>query len=141
MSILDLSGAVTRSNAAEFASYPAAVTEARGLVRCILSSWKLEHLADSAESVVAELVANSVTATQEAGLDTPVRLTLLAGSESVLVVVWDGVADPPARSDAGDDAEHGRGLLLVEAFSAEWNWTLIPPEHGGGKIVRAVIDA
>lgn len=128
------------SDRLELGPFPGAVPSARLHVRHVLREWQLERLADSTESVVAELIANSVAATQDAGLDAPVRLTLLAGQENVLVVVWDGVADPPVRSDTDEDAECGRGLLLVEAFSSEWGWKPIPAECGGGKIVRAVID-
>lgn len=129
-----------RSDRLELGPFPGAVPSARLHVRHVLREWKLEHLADSTESVVAELIANSVAATRDAGLDSPVRLTLLAGQGNVLVVVWDGVVDPPVRSDADENAECGRGLLLVEAFSSEWSWKPIPSERGGGKIVRAVID-
>lgn len=128
------------SDCLELGPLPGAIPSARLHVRHVLREWKLEHLANSTESVVAELIANSVVATRDAGLDASVRLTLLAGQGNVLVVVWDAVTDPPVRSDTDDDAECGRGLLLVEAFSSEWGWKPIPAERGGGKIVRAVID-
>jgi hypothetical protein len=37
-----------------------------------------------------------------------------------------------------DDAENGRGLLLVETISTKWNWYF--PHDPGGKVVWAQID-
>lgn len=128
-----------RSDCLEFGAFPGAVPSARLHVRDVLWEWGLGRLADSAESVVAELVANAVVATRAVGLDNPVRLTLLAGPASVLVIVWDAMTDPPIRAEAGLDDESGRGLVLVEAFSARWDWKPAPPERGG-KVVRALID-
>lgn len=128
------------SDSAEFAPRPASVAVARLHVRRVLHDWHMDTLSGAVEQVVSELTTNSVIATQAAGSDTPVRLALFAGAESILVAVWDSVSDPPVRSDAAADAENGRGLLLVEAFSASWSWKPLPPEGGGGKIIRAVID-
>jgi hypothetical protein len=41
--------------------------------------------------------------------------------------------------DADDDAENGRGLLLVQAVSVRWGWHF-PPDIGG-KVVWAQILA
>ncbi len=38
--------------------------------------------------------------------------------------------------DAGQDAEGGRGLLLVEAISHRWSWYATPEQ--GGKVVWAL---
>jgi hypothetical protein len=37
----------------------------------------------------------------------------------------------------GDDAENGRGLLLVDILSARWGHFL---HHSGGKVVFALIE-
>jgi hypothetical protein len=39
--------------------------------------------------------------------------------------------------DPAEDAEAGRGLLLVEAVSARWDWRALA--DGGGKVIRALI--
>jgi hypothetical protein len=40
--------------------------------------------------------------------------------------------------DAGQEADGGRGLLLVEGISARWGW-YATQEPGGGKVVWAVL--
>ena len=92
--------------------------------------------ADSAESVTAELVGNAVVAHQREQRDAPVKLTLLAGLRTILIIVRDTSSAPPVLAAPGTEAEHGRGLILVEAFSASWDWKPVP---GGGKVVRALV--
>ncbi|MCL2586492.1 MAG: hypothetical protein FWE35_29030, partial [Streptosporangiales bacterium] len=58
----------------------------------------------------------------------------------VLVVVWDPVPLAPSLTSPDTDSEHGRGLLLVDAFSAWWDSVPVPADRGGGKLVRARID-
>ena len=139
------------SDSFDFGAYPGAVPSARLRTRALLREWGLAELSDETESVVTELVQNSVQATGRAGLDAPVRLTLIAGLRTVLIVVADAVPDPPVlRAPAGpadlaaqygdDDTDpdlHGRGLLIVAALSAQWDWK--PAPGGRGKVVRALI--
>ena len=51
-----------------------------------------------------------------------------------MVVVTDPSPLPPVKLDPADDAEHGRGLHVVEALSARWGWTPQDP----GKAVFAI---
>ncbi|HEY1623117.1 MAG TPA: hypothetical protein VGG16_04900, partial [Streptosporangiaceae bacterium] len=44
-----------------------------------------------------------------------------------------------ARTDADGDAEHGRGLMLVQALSTKWGWDF--PQGLGGKAVWAQLAA
>lgn len=161
-----------RSDSLGLGAYPGAVPSARLHSRLVLAEWGVADLSDDTGSVVTELVENAVQATARAGLDAPVRLTLLGGLRTVLVVVWDAVAAPPvprrpvgvgvlasrdvpALPDAvppdappdplaawtgGDDEDdpdtHGRGLIIVAALSATWDWKPCP---GGGKVVRALL--
>jgi hypothetical protein len=53
----------------------------------------------------------------------------------VVIAVWDGIPQPPVHRDATEDAETGRGLLLVEALSTRWGWHF--PPGLGGKVVWA----
>jgi anti-sigma regulatory factor (Ser/Thr protein kinase) len=127
-----------RSDSLELGAFPEAVPLARARTRELLREWELDELADDAATVISEIVTNSVTATRAAGLDTPVRVTLLAGLRTLLIAVWDASPETPVPADAGDDDENGRGLLIVQALSARWDWKKVPGERGG-KVVRALI--
>ena len=54
----------------------------------------------------------------------------LEGSGAVAVVVTDPCPLPPVKRDPAEDAEHGRGLHIVEALSARWGWTTARPRQG-----------
>jgi anti-sigma regulatory factor (Ser/Thr protein kinase) len=125
-----------RSDYLELGAYPGAVPSARLHTRAILAEWGLTELADSAESVVAELVTNAVEATRREHLEEPVRLTLLAGLRTVLIVMRDPSSSPPVPGSPDGDHESGRGLIIVDALSARWDWKLAP---SGGKVVRAIV--
>jgi hypothetical protein len=57
----------------------------------------------------------------------------------VLVAVWDAVATPPRQRVAGELAENGRGLGLVDAYCARWD-SYRPAAPYGGKVTRALIS-
>lgn len=124
------------SDCLELGAYPEAVPSARLHTRAILAEWGLAELADSAESVVAELVTNAVEATRREHLDAPIRLTLLAGLRTVLIVVRDPSSSPPVPGNPDGDDETGRGLMIVAALSTRWDWK---PTADGGKVARALI--
>jgi hypothetical protein len=65
----------------------------------------------------------------------PEALWLSADDERVLIEVWDAHERMPVCEQPDLDAEHGRGLLLVEALSEGWG-THRPAGHPG-KIVWA----
>jgi anti-sigma regulatory factor (Ser/Thr protein kinase) len=120
----------------ELGALPGAVPSARLHARQVLWEWGLAGLADSTELVVSELVTNAVRISREVTGANSVRLWLLADAASVVVVVWDASPQPPVWIDAGDDAESGRGLLLVGALSTGWGY-YHPPDSYGGKLVWA----
>jgi anti-sigma regulatory factor (Ser/Thr protein kinase) len=109
---------------------------ARLHARHVLREWGLACLGDSAELLIAELVTNAVQASRTAPGASSVRLCLLSGSAQILILVWDASPDPPARITAGEEAENGRGLMLVEAISEQWGW--FPRQNGHGKFVWAI---
>ena len=76
--------------------------------------------ADREPPLVSEITTNGVQAS--AGTGAPVRLLLVAGYHGVLVQVWDACSRMPVVPSVPDplDAEHGRGLVLVEALSAAY---------------------
>lgn len=118
--------------------YPSAVPAARLHTRSVLDSRGLAELASDAETVVSELVANAVEAHRRSRIDAPVRLTLIGGLRTVLIVVRDSSLGAPVAGRPGDWEESGRGLLLVEALSWRWDWKRLPAP-AAGKVVRAVI--
>jgi hypothetical protein len=54
-----------------------------------------------------------------------------------MIVVWDANPRPPVRTDAGEDDETGRGLILVDAISQRWDWNDTPDT--GGKAVWCIV--
>ena len=95
---------------------------------------------NEAESVIAEVVTNAIQATRDAALDSGVRLTLKFDGEGLLLSVWDAVPIPPAPAEPDADSESGRGLMIVQALSAWWDACPVPAAHGGGKLVRAMLN-
>jgi anti-sigma regulatory factor (Ser/Thr protein kinase) len=123
-------------DALELGALPDAVPCARLHARQVLWEWGLTRLAATTELLVSELVTNAVAALRTANQVSPVRLWLLADRTRVLVLVWDASLRPPVPVIADQDAENGRGLLLVEAVSQCWDWYF--PHDIGGKVVWAL---
>jgi anti-sigma regulatory factor (Ser/Thr protein kinase) len=121
----------------ELGALPGAVPCGRLHTRHILWEWRLTGLADSAELVVAELLTNAVAASWGDRV-LPVRLWLLSDAARLLVLVWDTNPLPPLPGRTGEDAESGRGLMLVDAVSARWNW--YPAPDAAGKAVWALCE-
>jgi hypothetical protein len=59
-----------------------------------------------------------------------------AHSAQILILVWDASPQPPVLTGASDEAEHGRGLMLVDAVSEQWGW--YSREDSDGKFVWAI---
>jgi hypothetical protein len=120
---------------------PGAVPCARLHSRLVLAEWDLKALADTAELIVSELMTNAVRASAglpEAQHNLPtVRMWLSADSERVFIQVWDGDHQLPVPQQPDPDAEHGRGLLLVESVSEAWG--AYRPHRSIGKIVWAIL--
>ena len=113
-----------------------AVPCARLHARQVLWEWGIGNLGDSAELLVTELITNAVRASREAGEVSAVRLWLLSDSAQILILVWDASPRPPVLTDARDEGEHGRGLMLVDAVSEQWGW--YSREDSDGKFVWAI---
>ena len=128
----------------ELGALPTAVPCARLHARHVLWEWGLNGLAQDSEMLVSELVTNAVKAT--AGRDeAAVRLRLSGDSARVLIEVWDADPRAPAPKDLGEHGtpdpqeEGGRGLFLVAALSARWDW--YPTREPAGKVVWCEIEA
>src|SRR5450759_5452176 len=101
----------------ELGALPGAVPCARLHTRHVLWEWGLTALRDDTELLVSELVTNAVHASQSMEWTFPVRMRLLSDRAQVAIVVWDANPQPPVRTEAGEDDETGRGLILVDAIS------------------------
>jgi anti-sigma regulatory factor (Ser/Thr protein kinase) len=121
----------------ELGALPGAVPCARLHTRHVLWEWGLAALRDDVELLVSELVTNAVKASQSMDGMFPVRLRLFSDRAQVLITVWDADSRPPVRTDAGQDDETGRGLMLVETISKRWDWNATPDT--GGKMVWCIV--
>ena len=123
-----------------------AVPSARLHARLLVHEWGLNELAETVELIVSELVTNSVQASQ--GLTDsryngrwrpgkpPVRLWLESDGICILVHVWDANDQLPEQQQPDLDAEHGRGLFIVEAMSEDYGAYRL--QSGNGKVVWAL---
>ena len=128
----------------ELGALPTAVPCARLHATHVLGEWGLNGLAPDSELLVSELVTNAVTATA-GGDEAAIRLRLSGDSTRVLIEVWDADPRPPAPEDLGPNGtpdpheEGGRGLFLVAALSARWDW--YPTREPAGKVVWCEVRA
>lgn len=117
-------------------STPESVGLIRGQVRAALESSGLASYADDAEVVASELVSNAVRHGSTSQADTiTVALMQVQNPSAVAVVVSDSSPRPPAMRELTLENEGGRGLRIVDALTAYWDWR---PE-GTGKTVFAVL--
>ena len=124
----------------ELGALDTAPGSARAHVGAVLWEWELGDIEDDACLIVSELVTNAVLSTREARLPDPVRMWMLGSGAGVLFLVWDATMAAPVRRAAAPDAEHGRGLNIVDALSARWG-AYHPGGDLGGKVVWAVAAA
>jgi anti-sigma regulatory factor (Ser/Thr protein kinase) len=113
---------------------------ARAWTRETLWQWRLASLADTAQAIVSELVANAVLhASTEAG-QPGICLTLTCGHGELAIQVSDHNPDLPQAQHPARYDEGGRGLLMVQALSDSYG--CYPLEDGtAGKTVCAVLRA
>jgi anti-sigma regulatory factor (Ser/Thr protein kinase) len=129
-------------------SLPTSPFWARRYTRSFLDSCRgmTESTAETAELLVSELVTNAVRFSGHPVRTPPysepanaslISLSLRHFRDGLLIEVYDTDSNPPIRSDPDDDAENGRGLMLVDALSKEWSY-FFPP--GGGKVVYCFME-
>jgi anti-sigma regulatory factor (Ser/Thr protein kinase) len=122
----------------ELGALPSAVPCARLHVRLVLCEWGLSALGYDSELVTSELLSNAIAAIRELPQIATVRLWVLCDGSEVLILVADASGQLPARAEPDDDAEAGRGLLLVEAISVQWG-CFFPQDGTPGKVTWALI--
>ena len=105
-----------------------------------------QDAAQAAELLVSELVTNAVRFAghpartlrySERTSASLIALSLRHFRERLLIEVYDTDDTPPALARPGDDAESGRGLVLVSALSKEWSYFF---PSGGGKVVYCILE-
>ncbi|HXL90527.1 MAG TPA: ATP-binding protein [Streptosporangiaceae bacterium] len=113
---------------------------ARRFTRGTLAEWGLATLADDAEAIVGEFVANAVSHAARATAAAPhvqqVGLRLLRRTGEVMCAVLDPSDSAPVLRKPSRTDEAGRGLQMVDALSDVWGWS---PVAGRGKAVWAIL--
>jgi anti-sigma regulatory factor (Ser/Thr protein kinase) len=108
------------------------VRTARAFVHDQLDCWGLDDLSEALELAASEMVTNALI---HAGSDVDVRLR--AFPDHVRLEVRDSDSNPPVPSplslseEDNAEAEHGRGMLIVEALAEMWKSS----PNGQGKTV------
>ena len=123
---------------------PRSAAAARRLTRDTLRDWGLPSLAEDAELIVGELVANAVTHGAQPGSgrkpgqeNLGLGLRLRRGIGAVICAVLDPSDTGPVVKAPGCAEPSGRGLQIVDVLSDGWGWS---PIAGSGKAVWAVLS-
>ena len=109
-----------------------APSAARRATRRTLTRWRLGAILDPVLLTVSELVGNAVRHGRP-----PVELRLRRMGRGVRIDVHDEASVDVRTPEQADDAESGRGLLLVDAVADESGVEQI---EGDGKVVWATIS-
>lgn len=117
-----------RTNTATFRSRKDSIHSAREHVRAVLIEWKLGLLIDDALLITSELTTNALV--HAAGTGDNFTLTLRRRHGILVIEVADSYqwAMPELRKPDDPLDPTGRGLILVDALSA--NWGVRPRDPG-----------
>ena len=95
---------------------PHDVPRARAFVRRSLAGWGVDEVADEAELLTSELLANAVLHARP-----PYRLVVHQLAVAVRIEVWDSAPEIlPVRRSRSSDAATGRGLAVADTLSESW---------------------
>src|SRR6266566_3701876 len=111
---------------------------ARKFTRNTLKEWGLIALADDAEAIVGEFVANAVSHAAGSVVEPgeSLGLRLLRRTGEVMCAVLDPSDRAPVLRMPDRNEEAGRGLQMVDALSDVWGWS---PVTGRGKAAWAIL--
>ncbi|MFE2320955.1 SpoIIE family protein phosphatase [Streptomyces sp. NPDC059441] len=121
----------------QFPSDPAVVSRARALAARQLTQWGLEHLVESTELIVSELLTNAIIHSNgdcngDCNSDRTIGLRLIR-HEMLTCEVFDATHSHPLVRRPRTTDEHGRGLFLVTQLSRRWGTRDVPD----GKLIWA----
>jgi serine/threonine-protein kinase RsbW len=117
-------------------STPESVGLVRGQVRAALEYHGLDAYVEDAELIASELVSNAVRHGSSSKLDkVTVALIRVENPAGLALIVVDSSPEPPVMREFTLDDEGGRGLRIVDALAASWDWR---PE-GRGKAIIAIL--
>jgi anti-sigma regulatory factor (Ser/Thr protein kinase) len=110
-----------------------AAAEARSQLHTLVALWGMRVDVDVLVLLASELITNAVTHADNGGSPEVISVCVRCLRDELRVEVHDGSPDMPVpvQLKVDDDAETGRGLMLVDALAAEWGFYRTP----GGKAV------
>ena|SRR6266545_2210542 len=109
-----------------------ASAEARAFMRKHLPALGFPELEDNAVLIASELVTNSVKYASSYG---PIWLSVRLAARRPLIEVHDCSPELPQFREADYAAESGRGLHVVNALCAAFDWNHVE----GGKVIWALM--
>ncbi|NMI63180.1 ATP-binding protein [Streptomyces sp. RLA2-12] len=104
---------------------PETAPEARSLARMALATWGLDADAETAELIMAELVANAVRHAH--GPSLLIVVDRPANDRVYLAVCDRAPRRLPQLRTPDPDAVSGRGLVLVDELAARWGYDFMGP--------------
>ncbi|WP_235460924.1 PAS domain S-box protein [Streptomyces olivochromogenes] len=110
-----LPAAPLASAATALPALPESVPAGREFLAGVLDAWKLAHRADDACLLASEILTNSVLHAQG-----PIGVHVCRTVIELTVEITDRSPHLPQPRVAAEDAESGRGLLLVRALADDW---------------------
>jgi anti-sigma regulatory factor (Ser/Thr protein kinase) len=106
---------------------PESASAARRFLKLAAIAWGVPGVADITELLGCELVTNAVRYAESMPGST-LRLLMVRDGERLRVEVHDPSVNPPVPKIPAPDDTRGRGLVLVDALSADAGWH--PAAHG-----------
>jgi anti-sigma regulatory factor (Ser/Thr protein kinase) len=116
---------------------PSVVAPARHWAVASVKLWGITDggVHTSVEIIVSELLSNGVRHTS-GRLALTLRCVQRHGVDRIRIEVHDTNVTFPRRGEPNDDAESGRGLLLVQSLTSAFGWA----SAADGKVVWAELD-